>query len=142
MLNVGVAFEILDNERSLPVGWSRTSGHIIFDVKMDFTRKARWVLDGHRILNPSYPTFVSVVSRESIRISLTYAVLNGLNIYAADIQSVYLQAPSSEKYYIIYRKEFGLEKYSQACSHLACLLWEQICRKRFSQPSPRMHGFS
>ena len=46
MFNVGVAFQILENDESIPPGWTPASGHIVWDVKMDFTRKARWVLDG------------------------------------------------------------------------------------------------
>ena len=41
MKNVAVAFEILDQGEQAPVGWSKSSGHLVFDVKMDFTRKAR-----------------------------------------------------------------------------------------------------
>ena len=41
MYEVGVAFEILDGNRSVPVGWRKVTGHLVFDVKMDFTRKAR-----------------------------------------------------------------------------------------------------
>ena len=44
-----------------------------------------------------------------MRIALTYAALNDIDICAADIQNAYLQAPSSEKYYIICGAEFGLE---------------------------------
>ena len=40
---------------------------------------------------------------------MTYAALNGLDIFAADIQNAYLQAPSSEKHYIECGVEFGLE---------------------------------
>ena len=47
MFNVGVAFEILEEGQMAPPGWNKASGHLIWDVKMDFTRKARWVLDGH-----------------------------------------------------------------------------------------------
>ena len=39
MRNVGVAFQILETDEPLPVGWLKATGHIIFDVKMDFTRK-------------------------------------------------------------------------------------------------------
>ncbi len=47
MLNVGIAFEVLTEDRKAPVGWKKVTGHLVWDVKMDFTRKARWVLDGH-----------------------------------------------------------------------------------------------
>jgi hypothetical protein len=110
MTNVGVAFEILPEDGQPPPGWSKVSGHIIFDVKMDYTRKARWVLNGH--LTPDatdVSTYAGVVSRESKRIALTYAALNGLDVIAADIRNAYLQAPSSRKDYIICGIEFGLE---------------------------------
>jgi hypothetical protein len=109
MKNVGIAFEVLDEGQNQPVGWSKVTGHIIFDVKMDFTRKARWVLDGHKTPNPIGSTYAGVVSRESVRIALTYAALNGLDVVAADIRNAYLQAPSSQKDYIICGPEFGLE---------------------------------
>ena len=50
-----------------------------------------------------------MVSRESIRIALTYAALNGVDVWAADVQNAYLQAPTSVKHYIICGREFGLE---------------------------------
>ena len=74
---------------------------MVFDVKMDFTRKARWVLDGHKTPDPEGSTYAGVVSRESVRIAFTYAALNDLDIFAGDIQNAYLQAPSSRKDYII-----------------------------------------
>ena len=109
MANVKVAFEILQNEQPVPIGWSKSSGHLVFDVKMDFTRKARWVKDGHKTPTPEQSTYAGVVSRESVRIALTYAALNNINVAAADIKNAYLQAPSSEKHYIVCGGEFGLE---------------------------------
>jgi len=44
----------------------------------------------------------------SDRIAFTYAVLNDLDVTAADIQSAYLQSPSSKKQYIVCGAEFGL----------------------------------
>ena len=44
-----------------------------------------------------------------MRIALTYAALNYVDVTAADIQNGYLQAPSSEKHFIICGPEFGLE---------------------------------
>ena len=47
MMNVAVAFEILEPGDPIPVGWTKSSGHMVFDLKMDFTRKAtRWVKMG------------------------------------------------------------------------------------------------
>ena len=61
---------------------------------MDFTRKARWDFDGHKTPNPIGSTYAGVVSKDSIRIAFTYAALNGLDVFAADIRNAYLQAPS------------------------------------------------
>ena len=83
--------------------------YMVFDVQMTLERKARWVKDGHKTPEPEWSTYVGVVSRESVRIALTYASLMGLNICACDIQNAYLQAPSTEKHYIICGPEFGLE---------------------------------
>eukprot|EP00957_Ditylum_brightwellii_P089790 6838946-Ditylum_brightwellii.AAC.1 len=76
---------------------------------MDFTRKARWVLDGHRTVNPIGSTYAGVVSCESVRIAFTYASLNDLSVCTADIRNAYLRAPLSQKDYIICGPEFGLE---------------------------------
>ena len=109
MKQVLVAFEILEDKQEPPIGWSKSSGHIVFDVKMDFTRKARWVKDGHRTPEPELSTFAGVVSRESVCIALTYAALNNIAVTTCDIRNAYLQAPSSEKHYVICGAEFGLE---------------------------------
>lgn len=82
---------------------------MVFDVKMDFTGKARWVKDGHLTPGPDTSNFSGVVSRKSVRISLTYVSLNDLNVCASDIKSAYLQYKFSEKRYIVCGDEFPLE---------------------------------
>ena len=109
MYNVRAAFEILDEGAHAPHGWKQVTGHLVWDVKMDFTRKARWVLDSHKTPDPIGSTYAGMVSRESVRIALTYAALNDLDVFAADIQNAYLQAPSSQKDYIICGPVFGVE---------------------------------
>ena len=113
MYNVGVAFEILDEGAHAPHGWKQVTRHLVWDVKMDFTRKARWILDVHKTLDPIGSTYAGVVSRESVCIPLTYAALNDLDAFAANIQNAYLQALSSQKDYIICGPEFGVENIGQ-----------------------------
>eukprot|EP00957_Ditylum_brightwellii_P131219 10008170-Ditylum_brightwellii.AAC.1 len=60
MTNIGIAFEILPDGQSAPVGWSKVTGHLVWDVKMDFTCKARWVLDGHKTPNANISTYTGV----------------------------------------------------------------------------------
>ena len=83
MYNVGIAFEVLDEREQAPNGWKKVTGHLVWDVKMDFTRKARCVLNGHKMPDPVGSTCTGVVSKESVWITFTYAVLNGLT---ADIR--------------------------------------------------------
>ena len=66
MYNIGVAFEILEDGKTAPAGYTKVSGHLIWSVKMDFTRKARWVLDGHKTPDPVGSKYAGVVSRESV----------------------------------------------------------------------------
>ena len=114
MKTVGIAFTILDLGKKAPPGWAKASGHLGFDIKMDFTRKARWVKDGHLSPIPTTSAYAGVVSRESVRVGLTYAALMDLEVMAEDIQNAYLQAPSSEKDFIIFGAEFGLEHIGKA----------------------------
>jgi len=62
MYEVGVAFKILDNNEAMPVGYKRSSGHIVWDIKMDFMRRARWVRDGHRTPDLDNSKYAGVVS--------------------------------------------------------------------------------
>ena len=91
MFNVGVVFEILEEGQTEPLGWNKVSGHLIWDVKMDLTRKTRWVLNGHKTSDQIRSTFAGVVSRKSIRIAFTYAALNDLQVFAANIRNAYLR---------------------------------------------------
>ncbi len=77
--------------------WSESSSWLVqgnwsynFDVKMDFTRKARWVKDGYKDPDSIAASFAGVVSWESIRIVLTYAGLLGLPVIGSDIKNAYL----------------------------------------------------
>ncbi len=83
MDNVCVAFEILGPGMKVPPGWHKASGHLVFDMKMDFTRKARWVKDGHKTPDSVTSSFAGIVSHDSIHIALTHAALLGLPVLGA-----------------------------------------------------------
>ena len=109
MKNVMPAFRILDDDDKIPIGYTQIPCHMIFDIKIDFTRKARFVAGGHRTKPPSSITYSSVVSRDSVRIALMLAALNEVDILAGDIQNAYLNAACREKVWTIAGKEFGSE---------------------------------
>eukprot|EP00957_Ditylum_brightwellii_P153677 11695471-Ditylum_brightwellii.AAC.1 len=90
MANIGITLKILENDMKTPGGWTKVTGHIIFDVKIDFIWKTRWVLGGHRIPDLVGSMYVGVVSRECVRITFTYAAPNNLDVWATNIQNVYL----------------------------------------------------
>ena len=59
---------------------------------------------------PKSLTFASVVSRESVRIALTLAALNDLEVKTSDIQNAYLTAPCTEKVHTTLGIKFGEDK--------------------------------
>jgi hypothetical protein len=70
---------------------------MIFDVKMDgFNRNIQFVAGRHTTDTPHDMTYPSVVSRESVRIALTLAALNDVDVKIADIENAYLEAPITE----------------------------------------------
>eukprot|EP00957_Ditylum_brightwellii_P176724 13460682-Ditylum_brightwellii.AAC.2 len=97
----------MENDKKTPGGWAKVTGHIIFNAKMDFMRKARWVLDGHKTPD-----------------------LN-LGVWTEDIQNAYLQALSSQKYYIVCGAEFGLKNVWKQALIRRSLYGEKLAGKDF-----------
>ena len=109
MKNVRPAFEVFEGRREdLPIRYQMIKCHMIFDVKLgeNFRRKARLVGGGHMTTAPTSITYSSVVSRDKMRIALTVAALNGLDILACNIQNAYLTAKCREKIWTIAGPEF------------------------------------
>ena len=109
MANVRIAFEVCDG--GIPPGYTHIDCHMIFDVKLgeNYRRKARLVAGGHKTGVPTSITYSSVVSRDSVRICLLAAALNGLDVLACDIKGAYLTAPAREKVVTTAGEEFGPE---------------------------------
>ena len=93
MHNFRIAFDILYRDCHVPVGWKKVTRHMVFAMKVDFTIKSRWVLDGH--MNPDLEgsLYDGVVSRDIIRTKITYTALNGLDVVVDDISNANIQAP-------------------------------------------------
>ena len=110
MRNIRIAFEeFAGTKQEIPPGYQYVDCHMIFNIKMgeNFRRKARMVAGGHKTITPAALTYASVVSRDSVRICLTIATLNGLKVLACDIQNAYLTAMCREKIWTIAGPEFG-----------------------------------
>ena len=89
MNTITPAFD-LSGENNIPPEYSETTGHVVFDVKMNFTQKARFVENGHLNPDPIDSNFAGVCSYNSVHIVFTYSALNGLDMYAIDIKLAYL----------------------------------------------------
>ena len=112
MKNVRPAVEGYEGDIKKLVGYQKIKCHFVFNVKLgeNFRRKARLVGGGHTTDPPSSLTYSSVVARDSVRILLLIAALNGLDILACDIQNAYLTAECREKIYTRAGPEFGSEE--------------------------------
>ena len=98
MKNTRVAFKILSEGKMPPRDYQFVKCHIVWDVKMeDFRRKARLVAGGHMTTAPAAITYASVVTRETVRIALTLAALNDLEVKVGDVENAYITAPVREK---------------------------------------------
>jgi hypothetical protein len=66
-------------------------GHLVFAIKMeDFRRKSRYVVSVHTVDAPAILTYASAVSSETVRIAMTLAALNDLEVKASDNENTYL----------------------------------------------------
>ena len=80
MKNSMFTFNYLDRGNNAPLGYKEITCHLISDVKIDFIRKARYVAGGDLTDLRSSMTYVSMVSRDSVRLAFLVAALNYLYI--------------------------------------------------------------
>ena len=102
----GVTPEMIRANPQVLPGYQEIGCHWVFDVKMDLSRKSRFVAGGHTTKTPKQ-TYSSVVSRDSVRLAFLIAALNGLDLQAADIGNAYLNAECREKIWFEAGPEFG-----------------------------------
>ena len=90
-----------------PEGYKKVKLITVYDVKHDGRHKTRIVASGHLTDIPTESVYSGVVSLRGIRLLVFLAELNGLQAWATDISSAYLQAKTKEKLYLIAGAEFG-----------------------------------
>ena len=100
MTNNRIAFETYEGDKKDLVGYKEITGHLIYDVKLaeNFRQKTRFVVNGHLMDLPSFITYSTVVSRDSIRILLLVTALNDLEVMGADIHNSFLSAPNLDNH--------------------------------------------
>ena len=111
MINNKIAFEAYEGDVKDLVGYEEITAHLIYDVKLteNFRQKTRFVENGHLMYLPSFITYSTVVSRESVRILLLVAALNDLEVMGYDILNAFLSPPNLEKHWIRAGTEFGAD---------------------------------
>jgi hypothetical protein len=62
------------------IGFQEIGCHIVFDIKMDFMRKAHFVAGSHTTSAPSSLTYSSVMSHDSVQLAFLIAALNDIDI--------------------------------------------------------------
>jgi hypothetical protein len=122
---VRVAFHILEDGVDTPPGHQYMDCHLVFDVKFDGFRKSRMVAGGHMVDAPSFLIYVSVVSRETVRIALTIAALHDLDVKAADVENACLTPPTMEKVWTVCGPEFVCSRSRKEGSYCQSSLWTE-----------------
>ena len=115
------------------IGYQEIKCHLVFDVKMDLTRKARFCANGNEAEAPASITYSSVVSRDSIRIVFLIAGLNDLDILAADVKNAYLNANVRERIWFVGGIETG-----EGCGKV-CVLVKALYGLKSSGAAWRKH---
>jgi hypothetical protein len=79
------------------IGYQEVQCHVIFNVKMDFTYRARFVAGGHTTDTPGSITYLRVVSCNNLQLAFLIVGLNDLDVLAGDVANTYLNAKCREK---------------------------------------------
>ena len=108
MKDIWAAFKILLDGQSAPIGCQKIPCHMIFDIKMeDFCHKACLVAGGHWTKAPATITYASVVSCETVCITLLMAALNDLEVKVGDVLNVDdITAPVTKKVWTVLGPKF------------------------------------
>ena len=92
------------------IGYQEIRCHVIFDVKMDFICKARFVAGGHNTDKTQSITYLSVVSRDIVRLVFLITGINYLDKLAGDVTDAYLNSKYCEKIWFKGGIETGEDK--------------------------------
>ena len=103
--------EILPDGSKDPIEHQYMDCYLVYDIKLDgFRRKAWLVAGGHMTEALAVMMYASIVSRETMHISLNIAAPNDLEVKASDVQNAYLTAPCAQRIYTRLGPEFRLDK--------------------------------
>ena len=64
--NVRVAFDILNPNKSATIGWKAFRDHLVYDIRMDFTRNDKRMKNGHKTSELDQSTYAGVILRGNV----------------------------------------------------------------------------
>jgi len=76
---------------------------VIYDVKFDGRRKARFVAGGHLTNDPGEDAYAGLISTDAVRLGAFAVAHNNLHVFG----NAYLHAKTGEKLYAILGEEYG-----------------------------------
>ena len=95
MATLGIDFKSVNGR---PVGHTDMNCHLVFDIKIDFTRKFSYVAGEHLTEPPDkFPTYASIISCKLVHILFLIAALYNTKVLAADISNSLLSAQCANK---------------------------------------------
>ena len=74
MYKFSITFDILDNNKLVPKSCREVSRYLVFDSKINFIQKSRWILDSFKNPIPEDSIYKEVILRKSARITFTYII--------------------------------------------------------------------
>uniref|UniRef100_A0A7S2R320 Uncharacterized protein n=1 Tax=Eucampia antarctica TaxID=49252 RepID=A0A7S2R320_9STRA len=74
------------------------------------TRKARYVIEGYLTDALMYMIYFSLGSMETVRVGFIMGALNNLDVLVADIQKIFLEAPTMENTVFYVQDEWKSDK--------------------------------
>ena len=110
MKNSRVAFKLCQKGQKAPVGHTKITFHLIFDLKLDMTQKGRYVAGGHINDVPTYMTYSSVFICDTVWIGFLVASLSNLDVLAGNIKNFFLEDPTEENIFFYAGDECKADK--------------------------------
>ena len=112
MKNSGVAFQACDGGTRDSIGCEQMTCHLTFDVKLSerFKRKARFVAHGGKVSTPPSMSHSTVISGDSVGMSLLAAALNNPNTSGCDAWNAFPWTSDLKQHCLIAGDESGHKK--------------------------------
>ena len=121
MKNSRFVFNVLDKDYHVLVGYKDITCRLIFDVKMDLTRKVRYVAGGNITYPPLPTTYANMVSRYCVCLNFLISAWNNLDILSGYTQNAYLNTLTKEKVFSTLVMIGNMTK--ESCCYYQSSLW-------------------